>query len=281
MPESSNAEDARDAKEAKEVGRPQHGGCLNFGKEGAMNQLRRLPMKTLCIRHDKGQRIPVFVLLLALFATFVPSYSHAQEATAVSFPSTDGVPLKGYLFGSGKTGVILTHMFPTDQKSWFDFAKKLANEGFTAMTFDFRGYGESGGSKEVSQIDRDLEGAYLYLKPKAQKIFLIGASMGATASIRVASQQPVAGVVCISDPVSFRGLDAEGAIAKVKAPALFIATEEDGGGRYAVSARNLHQKARGKKDLLILSGSAHGTFLFQTPHKEQLERKILEFLKNP
>ena len=238
-------------------------------------------MKTLCIRHDKGQRIPVFIFLLALFVAFVPSYSHAQEATAVSFSSTDGIRLKGYLFGSGKTGVILTHMFPTDQKSWFEFAKKLANEGYTAMTFDFRGYGESGGSKEISQIDRDLEGAYLYLKPKAQKIFLVGASMGGTASVRVASRQPVAGVVCISGPVSFRGLDAQDAIGEIKAPSLFIATEEDGGGRFSVSARDLHQKAQGKKDLLILSGSAHGTFLFQSPHKEQVEKKILEFLKNP
>lgn len=238
-------------------------------------------MKTLSIRNDKGQGIPVFIFLLALLAALVPSYSHAQEATAVSFSSTDGVPLKGHLFGSGKTGVILTHMFPTDQKSWFEFAKKLANEGYAAMTFDFRGYGESGGSKEISQIDRDLEGAYLYLKPKAQKIFFIGASMGATASVRVASRQPVAGVVCISDPVSFRGLDAEEAIGKVKAPSLFIATEEDGGGRYSVSARYLHQKAQGKKDLLILSGAEHGTRLFQSPHKDEVEKRILEFLKNP
>ncbi|MBI4203800.1 MAG: alpha/beta hydrolase [Betaproteobacteria bacterium] len=104
--------------------------------------------------------------------------------------------------------------------------------------------------------------------------------MGATASVRVASRQPVAGVVCISDPVSFRGLDAEDAIGKVKAPSLFIATEEDGGGRYSVAARHLHEKAQGKKDLLILSGSAHGTRLFQSPHKEQVEKKILEFLKN-
>jgi pimeloyl-ACP methyl ester carboxylesterase len=237
-------------------------------------------MKALSITPDKEQRIPIRIIVLALLVAIVPSYSHGYEASAISFSSADGVPLKGHLFGSGKTGVILAHMYPTDQRSWFALAQKLATEGCTAMTFDFRGYGESGGNKEISQIDRDLEAAYLFLKPKVERIFLIGASMGGTASVRVASRQPVDGVVCISGPVSFSGLDAEGAIGKVKAPCLFIAAEKDP-GQAASSARHLHSQAQCKKDLLILSGSEHGTFLLQGPHKEQVEKRILEFLRNP
>jgi pimeloyl-ACP methyl ester carboxylesterase len=220
------------------------------------------------------------VFTLALFACFVSFNSIAQQTTAVSFSSTDGVPLRGHVFGAGKTGVILTHMYPTDQKSWFGFAQILADEGFVAMTFDFRGYGESGGSKEISQIDRDLEGAYLYLKPKTDKIFLIGASMGGSASIIVATRQPAAGVVSIAGPMSFRGLDAERAITTLKAPSLFISSEEDGKGQFAAAARSFYQQAQGKKELIILPGGAHGTRLFESPHKEQVEKKILEFLRS-
>ena len=219
------------------------------------------------------------VVILILFGCFVPFYSFAQQTTAVSFSSTDGVPLSGHVFGTGKTGVILSHMYPTDQKSWFGFAKLLAGEGFIAMTFDFRGYGESGGSKDISKLDRDVEGAYLYLKPKADKIFLIGASMGGPASIIVATRQPTAGVVSLGGPMSFKGLDAEKAIARLKSPGLFISSEEDGKGRFAAAARSFYQQAQGKKELIIFPGGAHGTRLFDSPHKEQVEKKILEFLR--
>jgi len=237
-------------------------------------------MKTVHTHPDRGCGISTLVILLLSLGALTPSCSHAQDGTAVSFPSTDGVALKGYLFGSGKTGVILAHMYPTDQKSWFPFAQRLADEGYSVMTFDFRGYGESKGQKVVSQIDRDLEGAYLFLKPKAQRVFLIGASMGGTAAIRVASRQPVAGVVCISGPVSFQGLSAVDAVEKVNVPCLFIAAERDP-GQAASSAEYLGKQAQGKKDLLIVPGSDHGTFLLQGPHKERIEKKILDFLKGP
>ncbi len=222
----------------------------------------------------------VVLTLIAVLALLIPAYCSAADQEPVSFSSTDGVQLKGYVFGSGRTGVILAHMYPTDQKSWFEFAKYLAARGYKAMTFDFRGYGSSSGSKEISKIDKDLEGAYLYLAPTVEKLFLIGASMGGTASLMVASRRPVAGVVCISGPVSFRGLDALQGIEKVTAPCLFIAAEEDP-GHAASSARTLYERTRGKKDLLIVTGAAHGTFLFDGPHKEAVATRILEFLKNP
>jgi pimeloyl-ACP methyl ester carboxylesterase len=237
-------------------------------------------MKTISIGRDGSQRRPLLIILLVSLAALIPSYSRAQDATAVQFKSTDGVALKGHLFGSGTTGVILAHMYPTDQRSWFPFAKKLAGEGYCAMTFDFRGYGESSGDKVISQIDRDLDGAYLFLKQKTQRIFLIGASMGGTAGLCVASRQPVAGVVCISGPVSFRGISAVDAVGKVKAPCLFIAAEHDP-GQAADSAQYLHQQAQANKDLLIVPGSEHGTYLFQGPNKEKVEKKILKFLKSP
>lgn len=218
--------------------------------------------------------------ILALCVFWAAAGSATVEPSPVSFSSTDGVPLKGYLFGSGRRAVILAHMYPTDQRSWFDFAKVAAARGFTAMTFDFRGYGESSGTKEISKIDRDLEGAYLFLKPRAETIFLVGASMGGTASLIVASRRPVAGVISLSGPASFRGLDALQAIEKVTAPCLFIAAENDP-GQAASSARLLYDRTKGRKDLLILPGAEHGTFLFDGPHKESVEKRIFGFMSKP
>jgi pimeloyl-ACP methyl ester carboxylesterase len=59
---------------------------------------------------------------------------------AVSFQSRDGVALEGRLFGHGTSAVVLSHMLPADQRSWFDFADRLAEQGYLVLTFDFRGY---------------------------------------------------------------------------------------------------------------------------------------------
>jgi hypothetical protein len=45
----------------------------------------------------------------------------------ITFPASDGVMLSGRLFGpaGGSAGVVLAHMFPSDQSAWFAFAERL------------------------------------------------------------------------------------------------------------------------------------------------------------
>jgi pimeloyl-ACP methyl ester carboxylesterase len=222
------------------------------------------------------------VALLALAAYMVcagmPSPCRAGEPQAVAFEATDGTPLRGHLFGKGPTGVILAHMYPADQKSWFPLAQKLAEKGYLAMTFDCRGYGESGGKKVIAEIDRDLEGAYRLLQPRVKKIFLVGASMGGTAAIRVAARNPTAGVVSLSAPMAFKGLDAREAIGKIEIPCLFVSAEGDG---YAyAAAHEFHEAAKSpKRLLLIVPGPEHGTRLFSSPSGEKVEKAIFDFLE--
>ena len=225
------------------------------------------------------RRLLTLILLAGFLAcSGIPSTCAAGEPQPVAFEAEDGIQLRGYLFGKGSTGVLLAHMYPADQKSWFPFARKLAGEGYLVLTFDFRGYGESGGDKVISEIDRDLEGAYRFLQPKVKKVFLVGASMGGMAAIRVAAKEPVAGVVSLSAPVAFRGLDAGERIQEIKVPCLFIAAEGDG---YAAEAAKGFQKAVKSPEpgLLMVTGTEHGTRLFNGPKGPEVEEAILEFLK--
>ncbi len=218
------------------------------------------------------------VVAIMLVCIGIPSVCIADETPQpVSFEATDGVALRGHLFGKGGTGVILGHMYPADQKSWFPIAKKLAAKGYLAMTFDFRGYGESSGVKVIAEIDRDLEGAYRFLEPKVKKIFLAGASMGGTAAIRVAAKNPTAGVVSLSAPLAFRGLDAREAIGKIEIPCLFVAAEAD--GSFAAAAKEF-AKAVKSEDLLLLivPGTEHGTRMFGGPMGDKVEEAFFGFL---
>jgi len=69
--------------------------------------------------------------------------TEALGGERVSFTTSDGVLLRGHLYGSGETGVILAHMYPADQSDWTDFAEILAAHGYQGLTFDFRGFTES------------------------------------------------------------------------------------------------------------------------------------------
>jgi pimeloyl-ACP methyl ester carboxylesterase len=197
----------------------------------------------------------------------------------VTFITEDNVEINGNVFGAGGKWVILSHMYPTDQTSWFDFAKFLKQEGFEVLTYDFRGYGHSKGSKEFSKINFDLKAAVDFIRlynPK--KIFLIGASMGGTASIVVSSEIKIDGVIIISAPLEFKGLNAIDVVNKVSCPKLFIASKGD--GLAADSAKTFYEKSLESKDIKILDGSAHGTFIFNQDPKnaEILKNLIIDFL---
>jgi len=204
----------------------------------------------------------------------------AQEGE-VSFTTEDGIQLNGNIFGTGERWVILSHMYPTDQTSWFDFAEYLKDNGYIVLTYDFRGYGKSGGSKDVSIIDKDLEAALNYIKQyDPEKIFLIGASMGGTASLIVASRQEVNGVISLSSPAEWEGLSALKAVANIQAPKLFIASKGDDSA--ASSADALYQASLEPKSLKILEGKSHGIFIFEEEPEngEIIKQQILNFLNN-
>ena len=101
--------------------------------------------------------------------------------------------------------MILAHQYNGDQTGWTDFAIILAAHGYCALTFDFRGFPESGLIVHVPASPLELKAAYDFMRPRAKYLFVVGASMGADASLALASQYPVSGLILISAPVEFGG----------------------------------------------------------------------------
>jgi pimeloyl-ACP methyl ester carboxylesterase len=215
--------------------------------------------------------------------TSSPASGPATAARAVTFTTQDGITLGGHVFGSGPRGVILTHMYPADQTSWYSTAERLAQQGYHVLTFDFRGYGESSGQKQIAVIDRDVTAAITEIRQEgAAEVVLVGASMGGTASLiagdraQALSSIRLAGIATLSAPVEFQGLSAADAVPRLIVPLLFIAAEKDVG---AAGARQLEQLSSGKAELEIVPGSDHGTTLLTGAQGQKVYEVLLRFIE--
>ncbi len=210
----------------------------------------------------------------AVAATTTIAAEEDPNGEAVTFSTDDGLTLEGRRFGSGSTLVVLAHMRPATMDSWFDFARVLAAEGYSALAFNFRGYGNSEG--DGFDVDTDALAAIDFGGSLgAQEVFVIGASMGGTGAVTASAQRPVAGTISLSAPAGFEGADAVTAAPSLPAPILLVAAVTD--TPYPSDAATIDAAATVPSEVVILSGSAHGTNLF-AEHGDDLTALILGFL---
>lgn len=198
----------------------------------------------------------------------------------VVFKTDDQVEIEGRIFGIGKNGLILAHMYTADQESWKDFALLLSQKGYRVLTFNFRGYGKSGGERQISLIYKDVLAAYEFFKKEGvEDIILIGASMGGTAVLKVAAQKDVNGVISMSGPLNWKqmGLSAEEEIKLIEEPKLFIASEGDNSAKN--SANLMYELSDEPKQIEIYPGSEHGTNMFLEENAEQVKQDIITFIE--
>jgi pimeloyl-ACP methyl ester carboxylesterase len=210
------------------------------------------------------------------------------DSKAISFTTSDGVQLAGRLFGpaDATAGVVLAHMLPADQSSWFEFADRLGRMGYRALTFDARGYcpggvaGCSQGTKAVSENGVDVAAAVSYLKGQGiERIGLVGASMGGTASLVVASSpdKAIDAVVTLSAPDAIDGLVAgPDVLQAVTAAKLFIAGNGDDVA--ARSAQAFYGESAAPKRLELLTTSDHGTDLLSGNQAEIARNLVIGWL---
>ena len=204
-----------------------------------------------------------------------------ESSRPISFTAEDGLEIQGRLFGQGDVGVVLAHMYPADQTSWWDFAGTLAENGYMALAFDFRGYGQSSGSKEITLIDLDVEAAVDFLKAQgASTVFLAGASMGGTASLKVAANrsEDVSGVVSLSAPINFKGISVEEE--QIRVPVLLMVASKDGSAKESLNEMiGLGIVAQTAESVVYEESGDHGTDLLEGDHGDVVRGRILSFLQ--
>lgn len=207
--------------------------------------------------------------------------SAAGAQKTVSFAAEDGALLFGDVYGHGERGVVLAHGGRFNKESWKVQALRLEAAGYCVLAFDFRGYGKSKGPGDAAPMSAPLQldvlAAVRYLhRNGAKTVAVIGGSMGggAAGAASIASQP---GEI---DRVVFLGAYPDGPAEKLKSPSLFIVARDDASedGPRLPRVRAAYEKAPQPKKLIVLDGSAHAQFLFQTDHAERVMTEILQFL---
>ena len=218
--------------------------------------------------------LPVALVLTTLVA--------AQQA--ISFPTEDGGRVCADLYGQGTRAVVLAHGGRFNKESWRDQAQALVSEGFRVMAIDFRGFGCSTGPGQAdfdnAPFDMDVLAAVRYLKTHGAKtVSVVGGSFGGGAA-GDASIHSVRGEM---DRIVFLGAAPNLAAEKLKSRTLFIVARDDANdaGPRLPGIRAQYEKAPQPKELIVLDGSAHAQFLFQTDQSARVMHEILRFLSMP
>lgn len=158
----------------------------------------------------------------------------------VRFGLDGATNLGGVVVGNGKTAVLLAHERRKTLCMWASYAMELTRSGYRVLAIDLPGSASSQAARGVSLDDAVIAGVALLRGQGAQRVLLVGASMGGTAVVAAAVKiaPPVAGVVSLSGPERFNDLDAVGAAPRLAVPALYAACRSD--GDFATSAERLH-----------------------------------------
>lgn len=141
-------------------------------------------------------------------AEAAPSGATAATGKKIELTAHDGYALAGYRYlpaGTPKASVVLGPAMAVPQSFYSSFARYLAQQGYAAWTFDYRGTGESlkgsmrGVKADLSDwLKLDYDAVVQAASQHAQPLFLVGHSLGGQVAPLLPSRARVAALVNIA-----------------------------------------------------------------------------------
>jgi pimeloyl-ACP methyl ester carboxylesterase len=207
----------------------------------------------------------------------------AEQPQAVRFEASDGGVVHADVYGAGARGVVLAHGGRFTKESWAPQARALAAAGYRVLAFDFRGYGQSHGPGQedafTAPLHLDVLAAARWLrKAGATTVAAIGGSLGGAAVARAAIEEPG-----LFERIVLLGATPPGPPEKLTVRKLYVMARDDASadGPRLPGLQAHFERAPYPKQLIVVDGSAHAQFLFESPQGERVMREILLFLDAP
>ena len=206
----------------------------------------------------------------------------AAAQKPVRFPTQDGGLIAADLYGKGARGVVLAHGGQFNKESWKPQAQVLEAAGFRVLAIDFRGYGASRGPGQSDPLSAplslDVLAAVRYLhKAGAKRVAVVGASMGGWAAADAVVQARKGEIDRLIELGAGAGNLPPEKIAVRKLWMVAVDDRNEDGPRLPGIQREF-EKMPEPKQLILLDGSAHAQFLFQSDQGARVMHEILRFL---
>jgi hypothetical protein len=175
--------------------------------------------------------------------------------------------------GSGRVGIVFANDSINDACSWSALARALAAQGHAVAVFK---------ASRGLEVDQAVTVGAALRGEGAQRVVLIGASVGARAVLQagVAHPRGVIGLVALSAErtVTNSPGDLLPDMRHVRLPVLSIGSRGDPLTKYGRDTRAIDRRLA-HDTMLLVSGSAHGTELLGGRHGPEVRGVILRFLR--
>ena len=149
-------------------------------------------LTTLCV-------LGFFLSDIFLFRAKAPSYTDNEQI--IKLTTEDGTRLSAMYFPlkDAKYTILVSHGNGEDIGRTQKFAQQLNREGYSAMVYDYYGYGTSEGRPNEQNSYLAVEAAYQFLTEKQhippRQIIAYGHSLGSGVASYLANTQPVAALI--------------------------------------------------------------------------------------
>ncbi len=188
---------------------------------------------TLCV-------LGIFVSDVFIFRSKPATYNDDNIANLEKLTTKDGTKISAIYYDNPKAKytILVSHGNAEDIGTSQDFAKMLVKQGFSALVYDYYGYGTSEGKPSESNSYLAVKAAYNFLvkdkKVPSRSIIAYGHSLGSALATYIASNEPIGGlilegaftstfrVVTIVRILPFDKFNTIGRIGDITIPKLFI-----------------------------------------------------------
>jgi pimeloyl-ACP methyl ester carboxylesterase len=215
-----------------------------------------------------------FVVVMTVGSTTAKDQELPVSHT-VQVAATDGLKLVGDFYAAEnpsdelKPAVLLLHIIGSNRHSWSLLIPSLLDAGYSVLTVDLRGFGDTGGEINWSEATTDVQTWLDWLRNqpevRSDAISIIGGSIGANlALIGCANDADCITAIALSPGLVYYSLKPD--INQLnKRSALLVASQND---LYSAdSVKQMVSSANGDIGARIYPGTAHGTHLFEGSDK--------------
>lgn len=208
-----------------------------------------------------------------------PSPGYKDDEKTIKIKTQDGETISAFYLPNeeAKYTLLISHGNAEDIGHMLPYLHELKSQGFSVFAYDYRGYGTSSGNPTEQSAYADISANYAYLTQTigvpAERIIVMGSSLGAALAIDLAAREPVAGLIVESPFVTafrvvtyvpllpFDKFDNMGKISNVRCPILFVHGTHD---RIVPiwHGRKLYEVATAPKQNFWVEGGGHNDLLW-------------------